>query len=41
MPPNDGYDPSQHTKEENTKRLIDKIDAFIAENFVMVSNLNG
>jgi len=38
MPETDGYDPSQHTKEENTKRLIDKIDAFITTNLAKLSS---
>jgi len=38
MPPNDGYKPSQHTKEENTKRLIDKIDEFITTNLAIFSS---
>ncbi len=29
MPPQDGYNPSEHSKEENEQRMISKIDEFL------------
>lgn len=31
MPPDDGYIPNEHTKEENESRLLRKLDCFISD----------